>query len=143
MSLGKGVAEDVAAHLAAAPAPVPAQTMVSRGMTRGKLQGQNLMLVQGGPHAQFNPVGSIQQSTVTALKSTTAYKPEPGVAPAAFNAEEADPVLPAPGQTTATPRPGTDAGLLLGSMQQLQLDADEGVGSLHGLRGLVMTTGCS
>jgi len=79
---------------------VPAQNVVSRGMTRGKLQGQNLMLVQGGPTATFNPVASMQQTTVTALKSTTAYKPEPGVAPAAFNPGELNPVpSPPPGQS--------------------------------------------
>ena len=100
MSLGKGVAEDAPIR-GGAPAPVPAQNVVSRGMTRGKLQGQNLMLVSGGPHAQLNPVGSLQQSTVTALKTSTAYKPEPGVAPAAFNAGEVEPVpFPPPGQTS-------------------------------------------
>jgi ribonucleoside-diphosphate reductase alpha chain len=100
-ALGKGVAEDapIRAGAPAAQAPVPAQNVVSRGMTRGKLQGQNLMLVQGGPHA-LNPVAGLQQTTVTALRSTTAYKPEPGVLPAAFNAGELDPVpSPPPGQT--------------------------------------------
>ncbi len=99
-SIGKGVAEDAAVRTA----PVPAQNMVSRGMTRGKLQGQNLMLVQGGPHAQFNPVASLQQGTVTALKTSTAYKPEPGVAPAAFNPGELAPI--------PSPPPGQDAGQL-------------------------------
>ncbi|MEO8759163.1 MAG: vitamin B12-dependent ribonucleotide reductase [Devosia sp.] len=99
-SIGKGVAEDATLRVNPAPTPVPAQNVVSRGMTRGKLQGQNLMLVAGGPHAQFNPVGAIQTSTVTALKNTTAYKAEPGVAPAAFNAGELEPVpSPPPGQT--------------------------------------------
>ena len=55
------------------------------------------MLVQGGPQAQFNPVGSIQQSTVTALKNSTALKPE--TAPVAFNAGELNPIpSPPPGQ---------------------------------------------
>ena len=99
-SIGKGVSEDAAIRAGApAPAPVPAQNVVSRGMTRGKLQGQNLMLVHGGP-ALFNPVGSIQSSTVTALKNTTAYKPEPGVAPPAFNEGEINPI--------PSPPPSTD-----------------------------------
>jgi len=95
-ALSKGVAEDAAVR--SAPPPVPAQNVVSRGMTRGKLAGQNLMLVQGGPQAQFNPVGSIQQSTVTALKTSTALKPE--MAPVAFNAGELNPI--------PSPPPGTD-----------------------------------
>ena len=100
-SLGKGVAEDAPARAAShAPSPVSAQSVVSRGMTRGKMQGQNLMLVSGTPNPAFNPVASLQ-NTVTALKTSTAYKPEPGVAPAAFNAGELAPVpSPPPGQST-------------------------------------------
>jgi ribonucleoside-diphosphate reductase alpha chain len=116
MSLGKGVAEDAAVR-APAPAPVPAQNVVSRGMTRGKLAGQNLLLVQGGPHAQFNPVASIQQSTVTALKSTTALKTEPGVAPAAFNAGELDPI--------PSPPPGQDQGHLRAQAQMQGYTGDQ------------------
>jgi len=91
MSLGKGVAED-------APIRTPAQNLVSRGMTRGRVKDQNLMLVSGGPTAaSFNPVASIQQNTVTALKSSTALKIDP--APATFNAGELDPIpSPPPGQ---------------------------------------------
>jgi ribonucleoside-diphosphate reductase alpha chain len=100
-SIGKGVAEDAPARAAShAPAPVSAQSVVSRGMTRGKMQGQNLMLVSGGPNPQFNPVASLQSNTVTALKTSTAYKAEPEVAPTTFNAGELQPVpSPPPGQT--------------------------------------------
>ena len=93
-ALSKGEAESTAR------ASMPAQNVVSRGMTRGKLQGQNLMLVTGGPTAVPNPVAAIQTSTVTALKNSTAYKPEPGVAPAAFNAGELSPI--------PSPPPSTD-----------------------------------
>ncbi|MBL8596659.1 MAG: vitamin B12-dependent ribonucleotide reductase [Devosia sp.] len=83
-ALGKGVAED-------APIRTPAQSLVSRGMTRGKVKDQNLMLVSGGPTAQaFNPVAAIQSNTVTALKSSTALKIDP--TPSAFNAGELDPI---------------------------------------------------
>ncbi|MEO6012929.1 MAG: vitamin B12-dependent ribonucleotide reductase, partial [Devosia sp.] len=82
--LGKGEAESTARAQSHAPAPVPAQSLVSRGMTRGTVKDQNLMLVSGGATAQFNPVGSIQQNTVTALKSSTALKIDP--APSTFNA---------------------------------------------------------
>ncbi|MEQ1901413.1 MAG: vitamin B12-dependent ribonucleotide reductase [Devosia sp.] len=100
--LGKGEAESAARNASHAPAPVPAQSVVSRGMTRGKMQGQNIMLVSNSPTAQFNPVGTALQQTVTALKSSTAYKPEPGVAPAAFNAGELEPVpSPPPGQSAS------------------------------------------
>ncbi len=84
MTLGKGVAED-------APIRTPAQSLVSRGMTRGKVKDQNLMLVSGGPTgAAFNPVAGLQQNTVTALKSSTALKTD--TAPVAFNAGELDPI---------------------------------------------------
>ncbi|WP_298801071.1 vitamin B12-dependent ribonucleotide reductase [uncultured Devosia sp.] len=114
MSLGKGVAEDAAVR-APAPAPVPAQNVVSRGMTRGKLQGQNLLLVQGGPHAQFNPVASIQQSTVTALKSSTALKADPN--PSVFNAGELDPI--------PSPPPSQDAGKLRAQAQMQGYTGDQ------------------
>ncbi|MEQ1771104.1 MAG: vitamin B12-dependent ribonucleotide reductase [Devosia sp.] len=101
--LGKGEAESAARAASHAPAPVPANKFGSRGMTRGQVKDQNLMLVSGGATAlAFNPVASIQQSTVTALKSSTAYKPEIDVTPATFNAGEIDPVpSPPPGQTVS------------------------------------------
>ncbi len=80
------------------PAPIPAQNLVSRGMTRGRVKDQNLMLVSGGPTATaFNPVAAIQQNTVTALKSSTALKIDP--TPSAFNAGEINP-LPSPPPST-------------------------------------------
>lgn len=92
------------------PAPVPAQQFVSRGMTRGKVKDQNLMLVPGGLTAQsFNPVQSMQTSTVTALKSATALKVESS--PTALNAAELNPI--------PTPPPSQDKSLLR-SQAQLQ-----------------------
>ncbi len=115
--IGKGVAEDAPARSAShAPAPVPAQSVVSRGMTRGKMQGQNIMLVSSGPTAQFNPVGAMQ-STVTALKTSTAYKPEPGVAPAAFNAGEVNPI--------PSPPPSQDPRLLRQEAQMKGYTGDQ------------------
>ena len=84
-------------------------------MTRGKLAGQNLLLVQGGPHAQFNPVASIQQSTVTALKSSTALKTDPN--PSAFNAGELDPI--------PYPPPSQDAGHLRAQAQMQGYTGDQ------------------
>ena len=82
-------------------------------MTRGKVQDQNLMLVSGRPAAQFNPVGAMQTQTVTALKSTTAFKPEAGIAPAAFTAAELDPIPSPPPAKDARPaaRRSPDEGL--------------------------------
>src|SRR5690606_31590256 len=73
-ALGKGVAEDQAVRdKSHAPTPVPAQSLVSRGMTRGRIKNQNLLLVSDTAPQTFNPVGSMQ-SSVTALKSATALK---------------------------------------------------------------------
>jgi ribonucleoside-diphosphate reductase alpha chain len=116
--IGKGEAESAGRAASHAPAPVPAQSVISRGMTRGKVKDQNLMLVSGGPTAQaFNPVASIHQNTVTALKSTTAYKPEPGVLPAAFNAGELDPI--------PSPPPSQDAKLLRQEAQMKGYTGDQ------------------
>ena len=88
-SLGKGVAEDQGARLAApAPAPVPAERFVSRGMTRGKVANKSLMIVSGDH--QYNPVQAMQTSTVTALRSATALKIDP--TPTALNAAELEPI---------------------------------------------------
>jgi ribonucleoside-diphosphate reductase alpha chain len=98
-ALSKGVAEEAAARgNPGGPAPVPAQSLVSRGMTRGRVKDQSLMLVPtSAPGAApaskpFGPVTAVHGSTVTALKTSTAYKPDPDVAPAAFNAGEVDPI---------------------------------------------------
>src|SRR5690349_10595254 len=108
-SLGKGVAEDQ-------PIRTPAQSLVSRGMTRGKVKDQNLMLVSGGPTAQaFNPVAAIQSNTVTALKSSTALKIEP--TPSAFNAGELDPI--------PSPPPGLDLKVLRQEAQMKGYTGDQ------------------
>ena len=84
----------------ARPAPMPAQQFVSRGMTRGKVKDQNLMLVPGGLTAQsFNPVQSMQTSTVTALKAATALKIDP--TPTTLNAAELNPIPSPPTQQDA------------------------------------------
>jgi ribonucleoside-diphosphate reductase alpha chain len=114
--LGKGEAESSARSASHAPAPVPAQSLVSRGMTRGRVKDQNLMLVSGGPTATaFNPVASLHQNTVTALKNSTAYVPEP--TPTAFNAGELDPI--------PSPPPQTDARLLRQEAQMKGYTGDQ------------------
>ncbi len=57
-----------------APAPVPAESLVSRGMTRGRVANQKLMIVSSEAQAYGNPVKAMQAS-VTALKTATALKP--------------------------------------------------------------------
>jgi ribonucleoside-diphosphate reductase alpha chain len=96
-ALGKGVAEDAAVRdKSHAPTPVPAQNLVSRGLSRGRVKNQNLLLVSADQPPQFNPVGTMQ-SSVTALRTATALKVEPN--PSAFNAGELDPIpSPPPGQ---------------------------------------------
>src|SRR5690606_25127085 len=85
-SIGKGVAEDQAVR------PIPAQNLVSRGMTRGKVKDQNLLLVSGGLSAAttFAPVTSTSTSTVTALRSATALKQDPN--PHVLNEAELNPI---------------------------------------------------
>ncbi|MGN6486371.1 MAG: TSCPD domain-containing protein, partial [Devosia sp.] len=104
-SIGKGVAEDQAVR------PIPAQNLVSRGMTRGKVKDQNLMLVSGGLNAATSlaPVMSTSTSTVTALRSATALKQEPN--PHVLNAAELNPI--------PSPPPSQDLGQLR-SQAQLQ-----------------------
>lgn len=83
------------------PAPIPAQNLVSRGMTRGKVKDQNLMLVSGGltAAAAYNPVASMQTSTVTALKAATALKIE--TSPTVLNEAELNPIPSPPTQQDA------------------------------------------
>ena len=57
-----------------APAPVPAEQLVSRGMTRGRVANQKLMIVSSDAKGPDNPVKAMQAS-VTALKTATALKP--------------------------------------------------------------------
>ncbi|GLQ56664.1 vitamin B12-dependent ribonucleotide reductase [Devosia nitrariae] len=115
-SLSKGVAEEQSARAGAAPAPVPAERFVSRGMTRGKVQNAALMLVPRAEGEQ-NPVGSMQTSTVTALRSATALKQEPNVAPAAFPAAELNPI--------PSPPPTKDTGLLRAEAQMKGYTGDQ------------------
>ena len=89
-SLSKGASE-VAARDPQGPVSVSADKFVSRGMTRGRTKDQNLMLVPSGAPKTFAPTMA-QPATVTALKVSTAYKPDPDVAPPAFNAGEIDPI---------------------------------------------------
>jgi ribonucleoside-diphosphate reductase alpha chain len=114
MSLGKGVAEDRTVRNA--PAPVPAQTLVSRGMTRGKVTNQSLMLVPTAQARSLAPT-AVQTSTVTALRSSTAYKAEPGVAPAPFPAAEVEPI--------PSPPPSKDAGQLRAEAQMKGYTGDQ------------------
>ena len=115
-SIGKGVAEDQAIRPANTPAPVPAQNLVSRGMTRGKMKDQNLMLVPGGlTTAGFNPVQSMQTSTVTALRSATALKVE--TSPSVLNAAELNPI--------PTPPPSHDLHVLRSQAQMQGYTGDQ------------------
>ncbi|MDP1730751.1 MAG: vitamin B12-dependent ribonucleotide reductase [Devosia sp.] len=114
-SIGKGVAEDKQLRDAShAPTPVSAQSLVSRGMTRGRVKNQNLMLVSGDSQA-FNPVQAIQSSTITALKSSTALKSDPN--PSAFNPAELEPI--------PSPPPSKDAGLLRAEAQMKGYTGDQ------------------
>ncbi|WP_417308894.1 vitamin B12-dependent ribonucleotide reductase [Devosia sp.] len=98
------------------PTPVPAQQFVSRGMTRGKVKDQNLMLVPGGLTAQqANPVAAMQTSTVTALKSASALKTEPN--PHVLNEAELNPV--------PTPPASQDIGQLRSQAQMQGYTGDQ------------------
>ena len=101
----------------ARPAPVPAQNLVSRGMTRGKVKDQNLMLVPGGlTTAQgYNPVAAMQTSTVTALKTANALKVE--TSPTALNAAELHPI--------PSPPPSTDPHALRAQAQMQGYTGDQ------------------
>ena len=114
-ALGGGNAESSARK--DGPAPVPAQTLVSRGMTRGKVKDQNLMLVQKPTMAAFAPVASISSHTVTALKSGTALKQDPNLSPSAFNTAEVDPI--------PSPPSSKDAGTLRAEAQMKGYTGDQ------------------
>ncbi|SFZ81438.1 ribonucleoside-diphosphate reductase class II [Devosia enhydra] len=98
-ALGKGEAETTT-RPAGGPAPVPAQSLVSRGMTRGRVKDQSLMLVPGIGKGQ--PTMAVAANTVTALKTTTAYRPDPAVAPAAFAPAELSPIPSPPASKDAS-----------------------------------------
>jgi ribonucleoside-diphosphate reductase alpha chain len=110
--IGRGEAETTARTTSHAPAPIPAQNLVSRGMTRGRVKNQNLLLVSDTAPQTFNPVGAMQ-SSVTALRTATALKEE--VAPSSFNAGELDPI--------PSPPPSQDHGQL---RQQAQMQGYTG-----------------
>jgi len=76
-SLGAGVSEEKSARTQpTVAAPMPADKFVSRGMTRGRVSNKSLMLVTTADTSTYAPVQSIQTSTVTALRSSTALKVE-------------------------------------------------------------------
>jgi ribonucleoside-diphosphate reductase alpha chain len=99
------------------PAPIPAQNLVSRGMTRGKVKDQNLMLVSGGLNAAqaYNPVAAMQTSTVTALRSATALKTD--LNPHVLHAAELNPI--------PTPPPSHDLGVLRSQAQMQGYTGDQ------------------
>ena len=79
-TLSGGVSEDAEVRDredSHAPAPVPAESLVSRGMTRGRVANQKLMIVSNDAATSGNPVKALQGSlaSVTALKTATALKP--------------------------------------------------------------------
>ncbi len=75
--LSKGISEDHHARDASnAPAPVPAERFLSKGLTRGRVKDKSLMLVSTESKTPDNLVKAMQKSTATALKSSTALKPE-------------------------------------------------------------------
>ncbi len=100
-----------------APAPIPAQNLVSRGMTRGKVKDQNLMLVSGGLSAAqaYAPVMSTSTSTVTALRSATALKTD--LNPHVLHAAELNP--------NPTPPPSQDLGVLRSQAQMQGYTGDQ------------------
>ena len=101
-----------------APAPVPAQNVRLPRHDARQAAGPEPDAGAGRPaQRQFNPVGASSRSTVTALKTSTAYKPEPGVAPAAFNAGELDPI--------PSPPPGQDVGQLRAEAQMKGYTGDQ------------------
>ena len=99
------------------PAPIPAQNLVSRGMTRGKVKDQNLMLVSGGlsAAATYTAPTATSTSTVTALRSATALKSDP--APTVLNAAELHPI--------PTPPPSQDLGMLRSQAQMQGYTGDQ------------------
>jgi len=75
--LSKGISEDHHARDASnAPTQVPAERFLSKGLTRGRVKDKSLMLVSTENKTPDNPVKAMQKSTATALKSSTALKPE-------------------------------------------------------------------
>ena len=113
-TIGKGVAEDKAIREPSpAPAPVSATQFVSRGMTRGRVKNQNLMLVSRDALTP-GPV-AVLPSTTLALKSSTALKAEPSAT--AFNQAELEPI--------PSPPTAKDAGQLRAEAQMKGYTGDQ------------------
>jgi ribonucleoside-diphosphate reductase alpha chain len=104
-ALSRGVAEEASTRNPGGPgAPVPASKFVSRGMTRGRVANQSLVLVPTMASGS-RPVMASHAATVTALKTSTAYRADPDLAPATFNPGELDPIpSPPPGQSVEQAR---------------------------------------
>jgi ribonucleoside-diphosphate reductase alpha chain len=114
-SLGKGVIEDQGLRGAShAPTPVAAEKFVSRGMTRGQVRNQKLMIV-ADPTPGASPARTSQTALVTALKSGTGLKPE--ISPHAFGAAELDPI--------PSPPPARDASALRSEAQMKGYTGDQ------------------
>ncbi|HEY0920146.1 vitamin B12-dependent ribonucleotide reductase [Devosia sp.] len=114
-TIGKGVAEDKAIREpASAPPPVSATQFVSRGMTRGRVKNQNLMLVARDALTP-GPVAALQSTTLAALKSSTALKAEP--AATALNQAELEPI--------PSPPTAKDAGQLRAEAQMKGYTGDQ------------------
>jgi len=114
-TIGKGVAEDKAIREpASAPPPVSATQFVSRGMTRGRVKNQNLMLVARDALTP-GPVAALQSTTLAALKSSTALKAEP--AATALNQAELEPI--------PSPPAAKDAGQLRAEAQMKGYTGDQ------------------
>jgi len=111
-ALSKG--ENEGAPRPSGPAPIPAQALVSRGMTRGKVKDQNLMLVSGGASAQS---AAPAVSSVSLVQGATALKRGPEVSPTALNAAELHPI--------PSPPTAKDAGLLRAEAQMKGYTGDQ------------------
>jgi ribonucleoside-diphosphate reductase alpha chain len=115
---GVGGDGDPGSRDAGRSAPVAADKFVSRGMTRGRVKNQNLMLVPGDLQ-MVSPVQSMQTSAVTAFKAATALKADPGteLSPSAFNAGELEPI--------PSPPPSQDARALRAEAQMKGYTGDQ------------------
>ncbi len=74
--LSEGDGDQKSRDASHAPAPVSADRFVSKGLTRGRVSNQKLMIVSGEGQTG-SPAKALHAATVTALKSGTAFKSEP------------------------------------------------------------------
>jgi ribonucleoside-diphosphate reductase alpha chain len=72
-----GAIEEQRASGGSGVAPVPAERFVSKGLTRGKVKEQKLVVVPAGGDKGGNAVKALQANTATALKTTSPLKPSP------------------------------------------------------------------